>query len=526
MRPRTVRLWAPVGIICLVSAVIAITVWLWPTKKAVTPQEQAERIARTLGAGEGHRAYWKLLQQNPEDVRIWLRFIDAYAHVKGDERDEDEVPGGDAIKPVAADAEVRQLLARVKKPEVRTLATFWYESQVAHSKPDVTAVRKLADAPHPVKLANFVLARLALQNEDKEWPEAARRFEREALAFPKTGDQLLRNALFIWIDHDAWGEVRKRAHDPRYAPVRDAAFHMELAEHDHDWLQVLLWIWPSTYVHTQAWPLALAILAAVLWFAISTRLGRIHDHVNGRVALYTGAFLLGVISIYPTLLLVSFEETLLGFKELGQPLPDAIYFIFGVGLREELCKLLLFLPLLPMLRRRGSRIEAMTCGALVGLGFAAEENVAYFHRLAASGALSRFLTANFLHMSLTALVALSVFDAVRGRSTNRDTVNIIFPLAVIIHGAYDLFLTTGPALLAMFFFVVVSRQFLRQLLVASSKMEEEGALRLLMMSMALLTGASYIYATTLVGPLHALGLIAVGFVGVAIVVYMFVTELT
>src|SRR5439155_6951671 len=139
-----------------------------------------------------------------------------------------------------------------------------------------------------------------------------------------------------------------------------------------DWPGILLWIWPAGYVHVDAWPLALAILSGVLWFILAARLGRMFDMERGRRRLYAGAFFLGILSIYPTLLLITAEESFFGFKALEQPLPDAIYYIFGVGLREELCKLLLFLPLLPILKKRASRIEAMTCGALVGLGFAAE----------------------------------------------------------------------------------------------------------------------------------------------------------
>ena len=272
------------------------------------------------------------------------------------------------------------------------------------------------------------------------------------------------------------------------------------------------------------------MLSAVLWLIITTRLGRIVDRIPGRAALYTLAFLLGIVSIYPTLLSSIVEEDIFHFKIVNQPLPDAIYFVAGVGLREELAKLLLFLPLLPALLRRGSRIEAMTCGALVGLGFAAEENIGYFSEFAPGVALSRFLTANFLHMSLTALAALSVFDARRGRSTPRDRFDVIFPLVVCIHGAYDFFLSdpefSGYSIVSMILLLFVARQFLRQLLIATSRFEEEGVLRLFVASLTLLTGVSYIYATTLVGPWVAIRLIAVGGLGVVFVIYMFVRELT
>lgn len=515
MTQRTVRLWTPIFIIAAVSITIAV-IWSLVIDHTETP---SDRIGRAAGIGDfdtAERLSWKLLQERPADLQLWIRFVGVHREQWKD---------GEAA---VSDAAIRKLLARMPASPAATVATYWYESQATDGTPDPAVVNALADAPRPARYANYVVAQVAYDAHD--WATAARRLEREGLAFPKEGQRYLRSAIAIWVDHDAWGEVAKRVRDPRYRSVQNANLRLDLAAHERDWPGILLWLWPASYVSVEAWPIVLALLSAILWLIITTRLGRIHDHVQGRAALYAVAFVLGILSVYPTLLSVIVEESIFKFRIVDQPLPDAIYFIFGVGLREELCKLLLFLPLLPMLLKRGSRIEAMTCGALVGLGFAAEENVGYFSHLNAAAAMSRFLTANFLHMSLTALAALSVFDGARGRSTSRDRFDVLFPFVVVIHGAYDFFLASPEfsrfSLLSMILLIFVARQFLRQLLIASSRMEEEDALRLFIGSLALLTGASYIYATTLCGPWLAIRLIAVGGIGVAFVIYMFVRELT
>jgi RsiW-degrading membrane proteinase PrsW (M82 family) len=521
-RRRAIRLWVPAVVIGLLSIIAAQLSWAW-LNRGRPIAEQARRVAEAGDLDTAERLYWQIVRSHPTDLENWIRFIDV--HADRQHAGDDDTPGAaDITKVSVTDAEIRKQIAAIGNPEVSSLATYWYGMQVIPKTADAVAITSLADREPPAYLANYLLGRAAM--EDDDWATAARRFEREGLVFPKRREFLLRLAVSLWSSHNAWGEVRKRLQDPRYVIVQDAAFRLELATHDRDWPRILLWCWPATYVRTEAWPVALALLAAILWFTIAARLGRIGDPAPRRGLLYGLAFVLGILSIYPTLMAVTIEDSIFGFKLLGQPIPDAIYFVFGVGLREELCKLLLFLPLLPMLKRRGSRIEAMTCGALVGLGFAAEENISYFH-MAAGAALSRFLTANFLHMSLTALVALSVFDASRGRSTSRDRFDLIFPLMVAIHGAYDFFLSTnGLSLAAMLLFIIVSRQFLRQLLIASSAEEEQGALRLLITSMFLLTGVSYVYATTLVGPLLAVQLVALGFLGVVIVIFMFVRELS
>ena len=498
MTPRSARLWGPFFAIAAVCVAVALLTW------AVMPRPETPQT---------EEAAWNALATRGNDLRLWIRFIDLHG--------DDESSIGDGA--------IREVLARIPRGPVATLAAFWYEHVTKEAKPNAQ-VLALADAPKPPRYANYLLARVALDDEDNQWQEAARRFEREGLAFPNDGTRDLRRALAVYTDHDAWDEVRKRTHDPRYRKALDASVRLELATHDRDWAGLLLWLWPAGYVATKPWPVALAVLSAVLWLAITTRLGRIVDHVQGRAVLYALAFALGILSIYPTLLAAVVEEDVFKFKIVNQPVPDAIYFVAGVGLREELAKLLLFLPLLPALLRRGSRIEAMTCGALVGLGFAAEENIGYFSHDLPGVALSRFLTANFLHMSLTALLALAVFDAARGRSTPRDRFNVVFPLIVCIHGAYDFFLSDPElsrfSLISMMLLIFVARQFLRQLLIATSRVEEEDVLRLFVWSLTLLTGVSYIYATTLAGPLIAIQLISVGGLGVAFLIWIFVRELT
>lgn len=521
----TIRLWTPVVAISLICVLVALAVWVRIGGTA-TPEERVARLVRLGELESAERLSWRILEANPSDLEAWIRFIDLHATVRYITISPDFADAG-FHGPSASDSSIRALLARISDPQAATIATYWYESRAVSPKHDPAVVIALADAPRPARFANDLLGRAAARND--EWLEAARRFEREGLAFPNHAEPYLRRAIAIWIDQGEWNEVRRRLDDPSYARVIGAAHRLELATHDRDWPEILLRLWPASFTGVSPWPVALALVAAALWFTIAARLGRIHDREPGRALLYAGAFLLGVASIYPTLILITVQESIFNFRLLGHPLPDAIYFIFGVGLREELCKLLMFLPLLPLLKRRGSRLEAMTCGAFVGLGFAAEENVAYFQQMNAAAALARFVTANFLHMALTSLVALSLYDTVRRRAGQRDRFDVVFPLVVVVHGLYDLFLASEPlaeySFVAMILLIVVTQQFLRHLLVASSAMETEAVLRLVAASLALLTGVSYIYATTLVGPLIALRLIALAFLGAAIMIYAFVREL-
>lgn len=512
-RRRLLALWAPLVVITIGSIVTAQLLWRH-IERTATAEERYERLRDDSEDAAAERLAWKMVQSDPSQTTWWIRFIDAHGDVLED---------GERT-PTISDAAIEKQLSAISNRQAAPVVALWYAERLGKKDADTVAVVKLAEERRPAPYANYVLGRIA--SKHKDWRTAAARYEREGLAFNDDAD--LWRALSTWEIHDAWNEVRKRIDDRRYAHAVNAWLRLRLAEHDRDWPRILLLTWPATYVDVKLWPVALALLAAALWFRIATRMGRIGDAVPGRTALYVTAFVLGVLSIYPTLLTVTVEEDFFGFHELGRPAPDLIFFVFGVGLREEAWKTILFLPLLPALLRRGSRIEAMTCGALVGLGFAAEENISYFVE-AGESALPRFLTANFFHMSLTALVALATFDTLRRRATPRDAFNIVFPLAVVSHGVYDFLLETHDLPMASFgaavVLIVLAQRFLRQLLIASSREEERGVLNLLVTSMALIVGVSYVYATTLSGPATAATVIAGGALSVAIVMYMFVREL-
>ena len=65
-----------------------------------------------------------------------------------------------------------------------------------------------------------------------------------------------------------------------------------------------------------------------------------------------------MISTTPTIFLVILQDDILGFAVGEDTLRSFAYYLAGVGAREELCKLLLFLPLLPFLIKRDDELEA------------------------------------------------------------------------------------------------------------------------------------------------------------------------
>jgi protease PrsW len=338
----------------------------------------------------------------------------------------------------------------------------------------------------------------------------------------------------MWMAAGEWDKVGARLKDPRYDRHVTAPTRLRYALHARDWRGALRWFFPANVSHATASVYALAGLAALLWFWFCARIGQLGERPKLRLPLYVGAVLLGVASVFLTVAFIFVEEEFLHFREKKNAIADVIYFTLGVGLREELSKLVFFAPLIPIIRKfKGGKREVLACGALVGLGFAAEENVSYFGNGSLSVALVRFLTANFFHMSTAAISAMALDDFVRDREAHAQTLSRALFTVIAIHGLYDFFISNHDvakwSFLSMVSLVLLARQFLS--LVRGLRGDRGGRahgvplLTRFVISLAVLTGASFVYATFIAGPTLAARAMAEGLLGEAIIVYFFVQEL-
>jgi len=238
---------------------------------------------------------------------------------------------------------------------------------------------------------------------------------------------------------------------------------------------------------------------------------------------------LGVLSVGPTMALITIEEMKLRLIETGDAARDILYFVFGVGLREEASKLLMFALLLPLLRKWGDKLDVLVGGAMVGLGFAAEENLGYLASGDLHSALGRFLTANFLHIAMTGVLASALDDLVSDPEGQASDFSRTALTVVGLHGAYDFLLSHdefGGSYMAMAVFFFLTRLFLGAAERARRRVDRGiSPLQAFVFAVAVVTGVSAAYATLAVGPLNALLAMAEGLLGEAIIVVMFVRNL-
>jgi len=203
-------------------------------------------------------------------------------------------------------------------------------------------------------------------------------------------------------------------------------------------LKLILPYWGHQLSHIAIGTLVLAVFSGLFWWLFMMGYARPGSAWLKYVLVSAVAIALGAFSTQLTLLTAMLQDELLGFDErlLGDGmLQGFVYCIFGIGLREEITKLLVFLPLIPYLMRQNRPALWLLAAGCVGLGFAIEENLGYI--TGGMNITARFLTANFFHMTLTALVGYQAVRAARQPREHLDEFLQTLALAVVVHGVYN-----------------------------------------------------------------------------------------
>lgn len=209
---------------------------------------------------------------------------------------------------------------------------------------------------------------------------------------------------------------------------------MEAALRSRDWSGLLEAMFRISYGGNEPIVWLLTLLVAGLWFWILIKIT--YNAYQIRAVLFgLAALLLGFASTTVTLVSAIWHSEIQGFTSDGSLVSEIIYYVGSVGFREETIKLLFFLPLTPFLyRTREPRLILFTA-ACVGLGFAAQENVLYMNL--AGGTLTRYITANFLHIALTAILGYAFCRFLYTPRKEWEKLIMTYLGVIVVHGMYN-----------------------------------------------------------------------------------------
>lgn len=196
-------------------------------------------------------------------------------------------------------------------------------------------------------------------------------------------------------------------------------------------------------------PALLALVTGGCWALFLARAGNITSPMGARWWLCLVALLVGVGSALLNQFAAAWQEQAWGLAPSADPLMALRNSLGGVGLREENLKLLLLLPLLPVLIKRKSNAEALIVGASMGLGLSLHDCVDCFAPGRGLTGVSRAVTASFLQLAITGLVALAVVRGVAQPRARLARAAAIVGLAVLLHGLYDFAIDLASPILAV-----------------------------------------------------------------------------
>lgn len=314
------------------------------------------------------------------------------------------------------------------------------------------------------------------------------------------------------VKNNAWTEIRLLAEQGEWQQVWWAIARHELSRH---------WSVGTTL---------LAALAGCCWLAFLLQAIQVRGFRDSRLWCALAALLLGALSIWPTEFFILWQEVGWRLQDSTELAPGLRYNILGVGLREELAKLLCLLPLMPWLLRLRSELTVLVVSACVGLGFSVVENTQYFQHSEGAVAIGRYLTANPAHITLTGLAGLAVYRGLRYPRGWGPQAIALFGVLVFAHGLYDAFIDIPAlgdyALASTIIFVGLVYQFFHELRGCRSVRSETISLSAnFLCGVSLLTAATFVYLSATLGCEKAFDVLAADVLGMSLMVYLFLREM-
>lgn len=246
-----------------------------------------------------------------------------------------------------------------------------------------------------------------------------------------------RSAIFLARYEEDRDLLSKLLDDPSFPRSFEARDLLDYRAYTRDYPGLALTVLAAEWQMLRSPYVIPALFTAAIWFFILLAFG---EPGRARIAKAVIAFVLGIVSACLTLYAVMIQEEIFGFTfhEGDTPLAQFIYYLSGVALREETLKLLCFLPLAILFRRTSSPLEMLLLAGMVGLGFAFQENIAYFEAGAGTyTAWTRLLTANALHFSLTGVAGFYLWRMLERRFRGWEEFLVSFLAVVFAHGIYN-----------------------------------------------------------------------------------------
>lgn len=184
-----------------------------------------------------------------------------------------------------------------------------------------------------------------------------------------------------------------------------------------------------------------AVVSVTMWIDYFRRIDVFEKEKTGPLLI---ALLVGCVTPYISL----FNYDLLsraGFDENGRFMNDLLYAVFGIGLNEELSKLIGVFAVFALLRKRiNDPIDYLIYAGVTALGFSLVENYYYFSRHGVRIITSRTFYSALEHIINTSIIIYGIYrHRIFGKGNKYVNAIVACTIAIASHGLFDFFLNEG-----------------------------------------------------------------------------------
>ncbi len=321
-------------------------------------------------------------------------------------------------------------------PSVALIKVWW---KGLHLNDPATAIAELEKFPPTMRYRNEFLGDLSFHSSDSV--QAMRYYLAEAALFAEA-DYARRCAVFLARYDEDRVHLKALLEDPSFREAFPSHALSPYEAYARDYLGLARSVLATQWEIRFSPYLFSAIFTCAIWFGI---LLAFREKSRKSLLLSFVGLALGMASATLTLYVAMIQEGAneYAFQPNDTVFAQFLYFLTGIALREETLKLLCFLPLAIVLRKKGTALEALLLAGMVGLGFAFRENILYFRVTSDSfNPWMRLLTANALHFSLTGVAGYYLWRMLSRRFRGWEEFLVSFLAVVFAHALYN-------ALLAM-----------------------------------------------------------------------------
>jgi RsiW-degrading membrane proteinase PrsW (M82 family) len=270
--------------------------------------------------------------------------------------------------------------------------------------------------------------------EKKEYETAEKYFKIEI----KQGGNLdgaVSNLCRLLYQQKRFEELNALSQDPNLSQYVSQGTKRLIAFHLGKWKTYIQYIFRHDFRYFNLAGFLGSVLATLVWYFFLRNLD-VFEPEKHRYLFIT--FLLGAAISPFCLVLYDAAHYWFHFDATGHWFNDLIYCIFGIGLFEELVKVIPFLLILFFTRQINESIDYIIYASLGALGFAFMENIMYFSESRLYVMEGRSMVSALTHMIDTSLVGYGIFLG-KSKRFGRPLSNffLFFFLACLLHGMFD-----------------------------------------------------------------------------------------